>query len=115
MLDNGDIRAWTPNVARRSLTPTEASMDPTTGGGYVPGPQKYNKVPGDVPQLRGRGDVRGPAPPQPRFGGIAKAAEEKAAEDSLPGPGRHRDRQQWGLTPDGGQVENCPGSQQGGP
>ena len=46
MLDNGDIRAWTPNVARRSLTPTEASIwTPDGGGGYVLA-RKYNKYRG---------------------------------------------------------------------
>ena len=107
MLDNGDIRAWTPNVARRSLTPTEASIwtPDDWWGGYVLA-RKYNKYRGTfrgyVDEVMSRPDT--PAPGHASVG-IAKAAEEKAAEDSLPWSAGDIVTDEWGLTPDGGQVE----------
>ena len=105
MLDNGDIRAWTPNVARRSLTPTEASMDPDDWWGATSGPQ-VQQVPGTfrgyVDEVMSRPDT---PRTQPRFGGDS----EGSRGESGPGPPlerrRHRDRRVGALTPDGGQVE----------
>jgi len=107
MLDNGDIRVWTPSVARRSFTPTEASIWTLDDwwGGYVLA-RKYNKYRGTfrgyVDEVMSRPDT--PAPGHASVG-IAKAAEEKAAEDSLPWSVGDVVTDEWGITPDGGPVK----------
>lgn len=111
MLDNGDIRAWTPRLARRSLTPTEASIwtPDDWWGGYVLA-RRYNAYRGSfrdyVDEVMSRPDT--PAPGHASVG-IAKAAKEAMEGDSaasgpswIPGDVVP---DEWGLTSDGGPVK----------